>query len=170
LEKFAIQGAQDNGEFFTPPSLVQTIVNIVEPDHGVVFDPACGSGGMFVQTSHFLERRGQETSHRVTFFGQEKTATTIRLAKMNLTVHGLEGDIREANTFYQDVHELFGKCDFVMANPPFNVDDVDAEKVKDDQRLPFGLPGVNKGSIWPHYERSLPGGAGGRRLYRTSGR
>ncbi len=144
LMKFAMQGAQDNGEFFTPPSLVQTIVNVIEPDHGTVFDPACGSGGMFVQSSHFIERLGQDTAHRVTFYGQEKTATTIRLAKMNLAVHGLEGDIREANTFYEDVHNLYGKCDFVMANPPFNVDMVDAEKVKDDRRLPFGLPGVNK--------------------------
>jgi len=144
LMKFAMQGAQDNGEFFTPPSLVQTIVNVIEPDHGVVFDPACGSGGMFVQSSHFIERKGLDTSHKVTFYGQEKTGTTIRLAKMNLAVHGLEGDIREANTFYEDVHPIFGQCDFVMANPPFNVDMVDAEKVKDDRRLPFGLPGVNK--------------------------
>ena len=144
LMKFAMQGAHDNGEFFTPPSLVQTIVNVIEPEHGVVFDPACGSGGMFVQSSHFIERLGADTAHRVTFFGQEKTATTIRLAKMNLAVHGLEGDIREANTFYEDVHTLYDKCDFVMANPPFNVDMVDAEKVKDDRRLPFGLPGVNK--------------------------
>jgi type I restriction enzyme M protein len=144
LMKFAIQGAQDNGEFFTPPSLVQTIVNVIEPDHGIVFDPASGSAGMFVQSSHFIERLGQDTAHRVTFYGQEKTATTIRLAKMNLAVHGLEGDIREANTFYEDVHTLGGKCDFVMANPPFNVDMVDEEKVKNDSRLPFGLPGVNK--------------------------
>ncbi|MAG32330.1 MAG: DNA methyltransferase, partial [Deltaproteobacteria bacterium] len=144
LMKFAMQGAQDSGEFFTPPSLVQTIVNVIEPEHGIVFDPACGSGGMFVQSSHFIEDRGEDTSHKVTFYGQEKTATTIRLANMNLAVHGLEGDIREANTFYEDVHSLYGKCDFVMANPPFNVDMVDAEKVKDDRRLPFGLPGVNK--------------------------
>jgi type I restriction enzyme M protein len=144
LMKFAMQGAQDNGEFFTPPSIVQTIVNVIEPDHGTVFDPACGSGGMFVQSSHFIERLGKDTAHLLTFFGQEKTGTTIRLAKMNLAVHGLEGDIREANTFYEDVHTLYGKCDFVMANPPFNVDMVDAGKVKDDRRLPFGLPGVNK--------------------------
>ena len=144
LMKFAMQGAQDSGEFFTPPSLVQTIVNVIEPEHGTVFDPACGSGGMFVQSSHFIEDRGEDTSHKVTFYGQEKTATTIRLANMNLAVHGLEGDIREANTFYEDVHDLYGKCDFVMANPPFNVDMVSAEKVKDDRRLPFGLPGVNK--------------------------
>ena len=144
LMKFAMQGAQDNGEFFTPPSLVQTIVNVIEPEHGIVLDPATGSGGMFVQSSHFVERRGKDAGHQLTFYGQEKTATTIRLAKMNLAVHGLEGDIREANTFYEDVHSLVGKCDFVMANPPFNVDMVDAEKVKDDIRLPFGLPGVNK--------------------------
>lgn len=144
LMKFAMQGAQDSGEFFTPPSLVQTIVNVIEPDHGIVFDPACGSGGMFVQSSHFIERLGQDTAHRLTFYGQEKTATTIKLARMNLAVHGLEGDIREANTFYEDVHTLVGKCDFVMANPPFNVDMVDAEKVNGDRRLPFGLPGVNK--------------------------
>ena len=150
LMKFAMQGAQDNGEFFTPPSLVQTIVNVIEPDHGIVFDPACGSGGMFVQSSHFIESHGGDTSHKLTFYGQEKTATTIRLAKMNLAVHGLEGDIREANTFYQDEHRLvdgkplWGNCNFVMANPPFNVDMVDAEKIKDDRRLPFGLPGVNK--------------------------
>ena len=144
LMKFAMQGAQDNGEFFTPPSLVQTIVNVIEPEHGIVLDPATGSGGMFVQSSHFVERRGKDAGHQLTFYGQEKTATTIRLAKMNLAVHGLEGDIREANTFYEDVHSLVGKCDFVMANPPFNVDMVDAEKVKDDVRLPFGLPGVNK--------------------------
>lgn len=144
LMKFSMQGAQDNGEFFTPPSIVQTIVNVIEPDHGTVFDPACGSGGMFVQSSHFIENQGQDTAHKVTFYGQEKTATTIKLANMNLAVHGLEGDIREANTFYQDEHELFDKCDFVMANPPFNVDKVDAEKVKSDRRLPFGLPGENK--------------------------
>ncbi len=144
LMKFAMQGAQDNGEFFTPPSLVQTIVNAIEPEHGIVFDPACGSGGMFVQSSHFIERLGEDTAKRVVFYGQEKTATTIKLAKMNLAVHGLEGEIKEANTFYQDEHNLLGKCDFVMANPPFNVDEVKAEKVKGDPRLPFGLPGVNK--------------------------
>ncbi len=167
LMKFAMQGAQDNGEFFTPPSLVQTIVNVIEPDHGTVFDPACGSGGMFVQSSHFIERLGKDTAHRVTFYGQEKTGTTIRLAKMNLAVHGLEGDIVEANTFYEDVHSLYGKCDFVMANPPFNVDMVDAEKVKDDRRLPFGLPGVNKAKkvsngnyLWISYFHSYLGPKG----------
>jgi len=144
LMKFAMQGAQDSGEFFTPPSLVRTIVNVIEPEHGIVFDPACGSAGMFVQSSYFIERLGLDTSHRVTFYGQEKTATTIKLAKMNLAVHGLEGNIIEANTFYEDLHTLYAKCDYVMANPPFNVDMVDAERIKNDRRLPFGLPGVNK--------------------------
>lgn len=144
LMNFAMQGAHDSGEFFTPVSLVQTIVNVIEPDHGTVFDPACGSGGMFVQSSHFIENEGRRPSDLATFYGQEKTATTIRLAKMNLAVHGLEGKIVEGNTFYEDHHEMLAKADFVMANPPFNVDSVDAGKIKRDPRLPFGLPGVNK--------------------------
>ncbi len=145
LQEFSIAKAMDNGEFFTPPSIVQTIVNVIEPDHGTVADIACGSGGMFVQSSYFIEREGQDTAKRVTFYGHEKTASTIKLAKMNLAVHGLEGQIAEANTFYEDPFTLVGKCDFVMANPPFNVDMVDAKKVDEDKkRLPFGLPGVNK--------------------------
>ena len=147
LAEFSKQGAHDNGEFFTPPSIVQTIVNVIEPDHGVVLDPACGSGGMFVQSSHFIEDAGEDTMKRVTFYGHEKNETTAKLAQINLAVHGLEGRIRagnEAITYYKDPHELVGECDFVMANPPFNVDEVDAEKVRGDKRLPFGLPGVNK--------------------------
>ena len=147
LAEFSKQGAHDNGEFFTPPSIVQTIVNVIEPDHGIVLDPACGSGGMFVQSSHFIEDAGEDTMKRVTFYGHEKNETTAKLAQVNLAVHGLEGKIRagnEAITYYKDPHELVGQCDFVMANPPFNVDEVDAEKVKGDRRLPFGLPGVNK--------------------------
>ena len=147
LAEFSKKGAHDNGEFFTPPSIVQTIVNVIEPDHGVILDPACGSGGMFVQSSHFIEDEGEDTMKRVTFYGHEKNETTAKLAQINLAVHGLQGTIRagnEAITYYKDPHELAGKCDFVMANPPFNVDEVDAEKVKGDKRLPFGLPGVNK--------------------------
>ena len=144
LAKFSIQKAHDNGEFFTPSSIVQTIVNVIEPDHGTVFDPACGSGGMFVQSSHFIEHEGGDTAKKVVFYGQEKNRDTIRIAKMNLAVHGLEGKVAEAITYYQDEHNLAGKCDFVMANPPFNVDLVDAERIKGDPRLPFGLPGVNK--------------------------
>ncbi|HSB04306.1 MAG TPA: N-6 DNA methylase, partial [Thermodesulfobacteriota bacterium] len=144
LAKFSIQKAHDNGEFFTPSSLVQTIVNVIEPDHGIVLDPATGSAGMFVQSSHFIEHEGGDTAKKVVFYGQEKNRDTIRIAKMNLAVHGLEGKIAEAITYYQDEHTLTGKCDFVMANPPFNVDLVDAERIKGDPRLPFGLPGVNK--------------------------
>ena len=144
LAKFSMQKAHDNGEFFTPSSIVQTIVNVIEPDHGTVFDPACGSAGMFVQSSHFIEHEGGDTAKRVIFYGQEKNRDTIRLARMNLAVHGLEGRIAEAITYYQDEHTLAGRCDFVMANPPFNVDLVDAERIKGDPRLPFGLPGVNK--------------------------
>jgi type I restriction enzyme M protein len=144
LAKFSVQKAHDNGEFFTPSSLVQLIVNVIEPDHGIVCDLASGSGGMFVQSSHFIEHEGEDTAKKVVFYGQEKNPTTIRIAKMNLAVHGLEGKIAEAITYYQDEHTLFGKCDFVMANPPFNVDLVDAERIAKDPRLPFGLPGVNK--------------------------
>jgi len=145
LAKFSVQKAHDNGEFFTPSSLVQTIVNVIEPNHGTVLDPACGSGGMFVQSSHFIEQEGGDTAKKVVFYGQEKNRDTINIAKMNLAVHGLEGKIAEAITYYFDEHTLVGKCDFVMANPPFNVDLVDAERIKGEPRLPFGLPGVNKG-------------------------
>ena len=144
LTQFANQSAHDGGEFFTPVSLVQMIVNTIEPSHGTVFDPACGSCGMFVQSAHFIKNQHEDPNRKVTFFGQEKNATSIRLAKMNLAVHGLEGKIAKGITYYEDQHKLLGAANFVMANPPFNVDDVDAEKIKKDPRLPFGLPGVNK--------------------------
>jgi len=144
LTQFADLKAHDNGEFFTPVSLVSLIANVLEPKSGTVLDPACGSGGMFVQSAHFVERRNENPVDKLTFRGLEKNATTIRLAKMNLAVHGLEGDIQKAITYYEDPHELLGKSDFVMANPPFNVDEIDADKIKSDPRLPFGLPGVNK--------------------------
>jgi type I restriction enzyme M protein len=143
LTQFADQKAHDGGEFFTPSSLVTLIANVIEPERGTVLDPACGSGGMFVQSARFVQRR-HEDLNQLTFRGVEKIGTTIRLAKMNLAVHGLEGDIKNANTYYEDPHELLGKADYVMANPPFNVDEIDADKVKRNPRLPFGLPGVNK--------------------------
>lgn len=146
LTGFADLKAHDGGEFFTPISLVQLIANVIEPDHGKILDPACGSGGMFVQSAHFVERMQKNPSQLLTFYGMEKNPTTVRLAKMNLAVHGLEGKILKAISYYDDPHNgLFGNVDFVMANPPFNVDEVDAEKIKGDIRLPFGLPGVNKG-------------------------
>lgn len=146
LTQFADQKAHDGGEFFTPVSLVSLIANVLEPASGTVLDPACGSGGMFVQSARFVEHQHQNPVDKLTFYGLEKNATTIRLAKMNLAVHGLEGDIQKAITYYEDPHELLGKADFVMANPPFNVDEIDADKVKKDPRLPFGLPGTNKKS------------------------
>jgi type I restriction enzyme M protein len=168
LNKFAMSGAQEGGEFFTPPSLVRMIVNIIEPDHGLVLDPACGSAGMFVQTGHFIEDvRHQQANDTVTFHGQEKSDTNTKLARMNLVVHGLDAsNIRQGNTFYDQVDHLVGQCDFVMANPPFNVDGVDTKKVEGQAspveqggRLPFGLPGTNAktgaisnaNSLWIQY-------------------
>jgi len=144
LTQFADQKAHDAGEFFTPVSLVSLIAHVLDPERGTVLDPACGSGGMFVQSARIVEEHGDSPTEKLTFRGLEKNATTIRLAKMNLAVHGLEGDIQKAITYYEDPHELVGKADYVMANPPFNVDEIDADKVKSDPRLPFGLPGVNK--------------------------
>ncbi|MBW1987881.1 MAG: N-6 DNA methylase [Deltaproteobacteria bacterium] len=144
LTQFADLKAHDNGEFFTPVSLVSLIANVLEPEGGTVLDPACGSGGMFVQCAGFVEQRHENPTEKLTFRGLEKNAITIRLAKMNLAVHGLEGDIQKAITYYEDPHELLGKADYVMSNPPFNVDEIDADKIKRDPRLPFGFPGVNK--------------------------
>ncbi|TDN80365.1 type I restriction enzyme M protein [Salegentibacter sp. 24] len=155
LNKFAMTGAQEGGEFFTPPSLVNAIVNIIEPNHGTVFDPACGSAGMFVQSAHFIEEELlTDASKKVTFYGQEKADTNTKLAKMNMAVHGLDANILQGNSFYEDHHELVGQCDFVMANPPFNVDGVDKGKdsVKNDRRLPFGLPNNdNANYLWIQY-------------------
>ena len=144
LTQFADQKAHDGGEFFTPVSLVSLIAHVLDPQRGTVLDPACGSGGMFVQSARTVEEHGQSPTERLTFRGLEKNATTIHLAKMNLAVHGLEGDIQQAITYYEDPHELVGRADYVMANPPFNVDEIDADKVKVDPRLPFGLPSVNR--------------------------
>ena len=157
LMKFSMSGAgaQEGGEFFTPPSLVQLIVNFIEPDHGIVYDPACGSGGMFVQTGQFIKSHtGKQINEAITVFGSELKSNNVRLAKMNLAVHGIEGKIAEANTFYSDPHNLAGKCDFVMANPPFNVKKIDKNKdfVKTDPRLPFGLPKNDNGNyMWIQY-------------------
>ncbi|MHC5774445.1 type I restriction-modification system subunit M [Nostoc sp.] len=161
LNKFAMSGAQEGGEFFTPPSLVRTIVNMIEPERGNILDPACGSAGMFVQTGHFVENRGEDAAAKITFYGQEKSDTNTRLARMNLAVHGLEGIIRQGNTFYDRWEELLGECDFVMSNPPFNVDGVSPEKVKTDSRLftEKKIPGIaaktkavsNANYLWIQY-------------------
>lgn len=147
LNKFAKNIAQDDGVFFTPKSLVKMIVNVLEPTQGVLLDPACGSGGMFVQTGDFVEQAGMLANNTMTFYGQEKVEYNAQLCLMNLAVHGLTGVIKsgdEANTFYHDAHNLAGECDYVMANPPFNVDKVKAESAQNAGRLPFGVPAINK--------------------------
>ena len=147
LNKFAKNIAQDDGVFFTPKSLVKMIVNVLEPQGGVLLDPACGSGGMFVQTGDFVSAAGMEANSAMTFYGQEKVEYNAQLCLMNMAVHGLNGLIKsgdEANTFYHDAHNLDGCCDYVMANPPFNVDKVNSESAQSAGRLPFGLPSVNK--------------------------
>ncbi len=140
LGEFAFAEGQKGGEFFTPTSIVKLIVEIIEPYHGKIYDPACGSGGMFVQSAHFVERHRKDPGSELSIYGQEKTKETVRLAKMNLAVHGLAGDISEANTYYEDLHDSVGKFDFLMANPPFNVNKVDKTKLEDDKRFVFGLP------------------------------
>ena len=148
LGKFAMSEGQKGGEFFTPTSIVKLIVEVIEPYHGRIFDPACGSGGMFVQSAAFVERHRKRATE-LSIYGQEKVAETIRLCKMNLAVHGLAGDIRQGNTYYEDIHRSVGKFDFVMANPPFNVDKVDKGRLKDDPRYPFGLPKADNGNyLW----------------------
>jgi type I restriction enzyme M protein len=147
LSKFAPVVASDDGVFFTPKSLVKMIVNILEPTSGVLADIACGSGGMFVQSGDFVNSKGMSANKTMTFYGQEKVEYNAQLCLMNMAVHGLTGVIKsgdEANTFYNDAHNLVGCCDYVMANPPFNVDKVKAEAAQNAGRLPFGIPNVNK--------------------------
>ncbi len=151
LGNFAMSEGQKGGEFFTPTSLVKLIVEILQPFHGRILDPACGSGGMFVQSEEFIRNHTQNGNqgHIISIHGVERVNETIRLCKMNLAVHGHEGDIKQANSYYEDPHKSLGKFDFVMANPPFNVDRVDMERIKDDPRFPFGMPRVdNANYIW----------------------
>lgn len=153
LGKFAMTEGQKGGEFFTPTSVVKLIVEILEPYHGRIYDPACGSGGMFVQSAVFVERHQQNPSTEISIYGQERATETVRLCKMNLAVHGISGDIRESNTYYEDIHKSSGKFDFVMANPPFNVDKVDKERMEGDPRLEaFGMPKAdNANYLWIHF-------------------
>jgi type I restriction enzyme M protein len=154
LTEFARTEGQGGGEFFTPSALVRLIAEVIEPYHGKVFDPACGSGGMFVQSANFVEEHNagskRAASDELSIYGQEKTGDTVRLAKMNLAVHGLQGDIRESNSYYEDIHNSAGQFDFVMANPPFNVDAIQKERLEDDKaRFPFGMPRNDNGNyIW----------------------
>lgn len=147
LNKFAKNIAADDGVFFTPKSLVKMIVNVLEPESGILLDCACGSGGMFIQSRDFVNQAGMNANSTMTFYGQEKVEYNAQLCLMNMAVHGLTGVIKsgdEANTFYHDAHNLNGRCDYIMANPPFNVDKVKAESCKSAGRLPFGMPSVNK--------------------------
>jgi len=149
LGQFAMAEGKGGGEFFTPPSIVKLIVEILEPHSGKIFDPACGSGGMFVQSGEFVARHSSNPGDELSVYGQEKSLSTVPLAKMNLAVHGLAGDIRAGNTYYEDLHDSVGGFDFVMANPPFNVDKVDKAKLEGDSRFPFGAPNVdNANYLW----------------------
>ncbi len=149
LGSFAMKEGQKGGEFFTPPSMVELIVSIIEPYHGRLLDPACGSGGMFVSSAGYVAKHRQKTTDRLSIFGQERVVETIRLCKMNLAVHGLSGDIRSTNTYYEDIHDCVGQFDFVMANPPFNVSGVDKEKIKGDPRFRLGQPSTdNANYLW----------------------
>lgn len=149
LGRFAMAEGQRGGEFFTPTSLVKLIVEVIEPYHGRILDPACGSAGMFVQSANFVKRHQKNPNAEISLYGQEKVAETIRLSRMSLAVHGLSGDIRQGNSYYEDVHHSLGKFDFVMANPPFNVNGVDKEKIKDDPRFCYGIPSVdNANYLW----------------------
>lgn len=140
LSNFAASEGRLGGEFFTPHSIVRLIVEIIEPFHGRIYDPACGSGGMFVQCAKFVQRHSSSPTRELAVYGNEYKEGTLPLAKMNLALHGLSGDIRLANSYYEDPHDSVGKFDFVMANPPFNVDKVDKDKLAGDRRFPFGLP------------------------------
>lgn len=160
LGKFAMKEGQKGGEFFTPTSLVRLIVEVIEPFHGKILDPACGSGGMFVQSARFVNKHHGKSSNDISVYGQEKIADTVRLCKMNLAVHGLFGQIREANTYYENVHGCYHNFNFVMANPPFNAKGVDKERIKGDKRYPFGIPtNDNANYLWiqEFYSAMKPG-------------
>ncbi len=148
LAKFALAEGQGAGEFFTPAAIVRLIVEVIEPYHGRIYDPACGSGGMFVHSARFVERHRRSPGEELSIFGQEKTGETVRLARMNLAVHGLSGEIREGNSYYENPHDSVGRFDFVMANPPFNVDRIDKAKLEGDARFP-DLPRADNGNyVW----------------------
>ncbi|HDY76297.1 MAG TPA: SAM-dependent DNA methyltransferase [Candidatus Marinimicrobia bacterium] len=140
LGKFAMSEGRGGGEFFTPPSIVKLIVKFIEPNHGRIYDPACGSGGMFVQSAHFVEAHNKRPNEELSVFGVESKEINLRHGKMNLAVHGLSGDVRLGNTYYEDPHNSLNRFDFVMANPPFNVNGVDKERIKDDPRYALGIP------------------------------
>lgn len=147
LGKFAPAVANDDGVFFTPKSLVRMIMNVIEPKRGIMLDPACGSGGMFVSASDYVREHGGNPAQSMMYYGQEKVDYNAKLCLMNMAVHGMQGAIKsgdEANSFYHDAHKLEGACDYVAANPPFNVDKVKWSAAVDAGRLPLGTPKENK--------------------------
>ena len=149
LGKFALSEGQGGGEFYTPESLVKLLVHVIEPYKGKIYDPACGSGGMFVQSANFLSDHQGRAADDISIYGQERVTETLKLAKMNMAVHGLSADIKSGNTYYDDEHSCVGKFDYVLANPPFNVDGVKKENIKDDPRYPFGIPrNDNANYLW----------------------
>ena len=149
MGEFAMQEMQKGGEFYTPAAIVRLIVEIIEPNHGRILDPACGSAGMFVHSAEFVRAHKHEPGKELSLFGIEKTRETLRLAKMNLGIHGLSGEIKEVNSYYEDPFDCVGRFDFVMANPPFNVDGIDKGRLAKDKRFPFGLPTTDNGNyIW----------------------
>jgi type I restriction enzyme M protein len=156
LSSFAASEGRLGGEFFTPQSIVRLIVEVIEPFHGKVYDPACGSGGMFVNCARFVARHQGSPTRDLSVYGQEQKDATFPLGRMNLALHGLSGDIRLANSYYEDLHDAVGGFDFVMANPPFNVDGIDKTKLEGDtRRFPFGLPRPDNGNyIWIQLFRS----------------
>jgi type I restriction enzyme M protein len=156
LGEFAMTEGQGGGEFYTPSSIVRLLTEVIEPFHGRILDPACGSGGMFVQSARFVAEHQKNPAAELAICGVEKTDETGRLCRLNLAVHGLEGDIRHGgnvNSYYDDPHNATGQFDFVLANPPFNVNAVDKERLKDmvgaGRRFPFGLPrSDNANYLW----------------------
>lgn len=157
LGKFAMSEGQKGGEFYTPTSIVKLIVEILEPYHGRIFDPACGSGGMFIQSARFVEAHQKNPTSEISVHGQERVTDTARLARLNLAVHGLSGDIKQGNTYYEDLQDSVGRFDFVLANPPFNVSKIDKERLAGDPRYPFGIPRTDNGNyLWiQHFHSAL---------------
>jgi type I restriction enzyme M protein len=148
LGKFAMSEGQKGGEFYTPTSIVKLIVEILEPYHGRILDPACGSGGMFIQSARFVEAHQKNPTSEISVHGQERVTDTARLARLNLAVHGLSGDIKQGNTYYEDLQDSVGRFDFVLANPPFNVSKIDKERLA-GERCVAPVQGCDAGSRHP---------------------
>jgi type I restriction enzyme M protein len=163
LGKFAMSEGQKGGEFYTPTSIVKLIVEILEPYHGRILDPACGSGGMFIQSARFVEAHQKNPTSEISVHGQERVTDTARLARLNLAVHGLSGDIKQGNTYYEDLQDSVGRFDFVLAKPPFNVSKIDKERLAGDPRYPFGIPRTDNGNyLWiQHFHSALKNNAAG---------